>query len=297
MFKKILHIFSNNSKVELSNQIKGQEPGKIEINHSIGHNNGSPSEKIILTEDEINDFIEQEIAERTKTDHNPLEKDNLFEKAAEIVVIAQQCSISILQKKLVLEYDRAGRIVDQLEFSGIVGGFNGSKPREVLIPELVTLDTHLNTNKRYKNKKQQYFDENIFPSKLELIESEVKKYFESVRRKQEDGIRESLKQEILEKEEQRLKKEKIKNLKRELMQEMTEQGIIRNNSILKREPISQEVQDKVWNRDGGKCIKCESQEKLEFDHIIPFSKGGSNSYRNLQLLCEKCNRQKSNKIG
>ncbi|WP_229724707.1 HNH endonuclease [Winogradskyella forsetii] len=55
--------------------------------------------------------------------------------------------------------------------------------------------------------------------------------------------------------------------------------------------------DKVWNRDGGKCVKCGSQEKIEFDHIIPFSKGGSNTYRNLQILCEQCNRGKSNNIG
>ncbi len=69
-----------------------------------------------------------------------------------------------------------------------------------------------------------------------------------------------------------------------------------NNTIC-REPISQSVQDKVWNRDGGRCVKCGSNIKLEFDHIIPFSKGGANTYRNLQLLCEKCNRKKSNKIG
>jgi len=61
--------------------------------------------------------------------------------------------------------------------------------------------------------------------------------------------------------------------------------------------ISQEVKDLVWNRDGGKCVKCGSHEKLEFDHIIPFSKGGSNTYRNIQLLCEHCNRSKSDKIG
>jgi hypothetical protein len=61
--------------------------------------------------------------------------------------------------------------------------------------------------------------------------------------------------------------------------------------------ISQKVMDKVWNRDGGKCVKCGSNEKLEFDHIIPFSKGGSNTYRNIQLLCENCNRSKSNNIG
>jgi len=64
-----------------------------------------------------------------------------------------------------------------------------------------------------------------------------------------------------------------------------------------REPIPEDVQVAVWNRDGGKCVKCGSQEKLEYDHIIPVSKGGSNTTRNIQLLCEKCNRTKSNKIG
>ena len=61
--------------------------------------------------------------------------------------------------------------------------------------------------------------------------------------------------------------------------------------------ISQKVKDQVWNRDGGKCVECGSNENLEFDHIIPFSKGGANTYRNIQLLCEKCNRTKSDKIG
>ena len=61
--------------------------------------------------------------------------------------------------------------------------------------------------------------------------------------------------------------------------------------------ISQEVKDLVWNRDNGQCRECKSNEKLEFDHIIPYSKGGSNTYRNIQLLCESCNRLKTNKIG
>ncbi len=63
-----------------------------------------------------------------------------------------------------------------------------------------------------------------------------------------------------------------------------------------RAPISEDVKAFVWRRDGGKCVKCGSQEKLEFDHIIPFSKGGSDTERNLQLLCEKCNRSKSASI-
>ena len=60
--------------------------------------------------------------------------------------------------------------------------------------------------------------------------------------------------------------------------------------------IPQEVKREVWKRDQGRCAECGSKERLEFDHIIPFSKGGSNSARNIQLLCEKCNRNKYDKI-
>jgi hypothetical protein len=63
-----------------------------------------------------------------------------------------------------------------------------------------------------------------------------------------------------------------------------------------REPIPESVRFVVWRRDEGKCVKCGSNKGLEFDHIIPFSKGGSSTERNLQLLCEKCNREKSSKI-
>lgn len=69
-----------------------------------------------------------------------------------------------------------------------------------------------------------------------------------------------------------------------------------DRNVVSRE-ISQDVKDKVWNRDNGKCMQCGSNKNLEFDHIIPFSKGGSNTYRNIQLLCQTCNRRKSNKIG
>lgn len=64
----------------------------------------------------------------------------------------------------------------------------------------------------------------------------------------------------------------------------------------KREKISESVRLYVWQRDEGKCIKCGSTEKLEFDHIIPVAKGGSNTERNIQLLCENCNRQKGANI-
>jgi len=63
-----------------------------------------------------------------------------------------------------------------------------------------------------------------------------------------------------------------------------------------RPPIPEEVKIAVWRRDNGRCVKCGSQENLEYDHIIPFSKGGSNTARNIQLLCEKCNRQKRDNL-
>ena len=79
------------------------------------------------------------------------------------------------------------------------------------------------------------------------------------------------------------------------MLELQNEGVV--YAVKKRESITQDVKDAVWNRDGGKCVQCGSNENLEFDHIIPFSKGGANTVRNLQLLCQKCNREKSNKIG
>ncbi len=48
-----------------------------------------------------------------------------------------------------------------------------------------------------------------------------------------------------------------------------------------RQPIPDDVKNKVWRRDEGRCVKCDSNENLEFDHIIPHSKGGANTYRNL----------------
>lgn len=64
-----------------------------------------------------------------------------------------------------------------------------------------------------------------------------------------------------------------------------------------REPIPDDVRIFVWNRDGGRCVRCRSNERLEFDHIIPVTLGGANTARNLQLLCETCNREKGASIA
>ena len=72
------------------------------------------------------------------------ERDTLFREAAEIIVNAQQGSASLLQRKLKLGYNRAGRLIDQLEAAGIVGPFEGSKARSVNIPDMHALDQFFN---------------------------------------------------------------------------------------------------------------------------------------------------------
>jgi S-DNA-T family DNA segregation ATPase FtsK/SpoIIIE len=71
------------------------------------------------------------------------ERDQMFREAAEVLVIAQQGSASLLQRKLKLGYNRAGRIIDQLEAAGIVGPFEGSKARQVLFPTIDALNKFL----------------------------------------------------------------------------------------------------------------------------------------------------------
>ena len=76
----------------------------------------------------------------TNLDNNINERDVMFREAAEVLVIAQQGSASLLQRKLKLGYNRAGRIIDQLEAAGIVGPFEGSKARSVSVPTLEALN-------------------------------------------------------------------------------------------------------------------------------------------------------------
>ena len=85
------------------------------------------------------------VGEETKgLDIDINDRDALFRDAAEVIVTAQQGSASLLQRKLKLGYNRAGRIVDQMEAAGIVGPFEGSKARQVLVPDLTSLEQLLN---------------------------------------------------------------------------------------------------------------------------------------------------------
>ncbi|MDD2636783.1 MAG: DNA translocase FtsK, partial [Bacteroidales bacterium] len=76
---------------------------------------------------------------------NPNEKDELFEEAARLIVRHQQGSTSLVQRKMSIGYNRAGRIIDQLEASGIVGPYEGSKARQVLYPDEYSLEQYLNS--------------------------------------------------------------------------------------------------------------------------------------------------------
>lgn len=84
------------------------------------------------------EYIDEEAESMDELD--PAERDSFFAEAARIVVTHQQGSASLLQRKLKLGYNRAGRIVDQLEAAGIIGQFKGSKAREVLIKDPGTLE-------------------------------------------------------------------------------------------------------------------------------------------------------------
>lgn len=66
--------------------------------------------------------------------------------------------------------------------------------------------------------------------------------------------------------------------------------------VTMRDAISDSVRMFVWQRDAGRCARCGSREKLEFDHIIPVADGGSSTERNVQLLCEPCNRSKGRSV-
>jgi S-DNA-T family DNA segregation ATPase FtsK/SpoIIIE len=81
-------------------------------------------------------------------DFDPSDRDALFEDAARLIVLHQQGSTSLVQRKLKLGYNRAGRIIDQLEAAGVVGPFEGSKAREVLIPDEYALEQFLDNMKK-----------------------------------------------------------------------------------------------------------------------------------------------------
>lgn len=108
------------------------------ISDFIGNQRGYPS-ALLLPE-----YVGEGEASSSK-EYDPDNRDPMFEDAARLIVVHQQGSTSLIQRKMKLGYNRAGRIIDQLEAAGIVGPFEGSKAREVLYPDEYSLERHLET--------------------------------------------------------------------------------------------------------------------------------------------------------
>lgn len=110
-------------------------PEVEEITDFIGNQQGYSSAMILP------EVIDENSLEMNNID--AADRDELFEEAARIVVLSQQGSASLLQRKLKLGYNRAGRLVDQLEAAGIIGPFEGSKARKVLLADETSLEQFL----------------------------------------------------------------------------------------------------------------------------------------------------------
>ncbi|PUV21328.1 MULTISPECIES: FtsK/SpoIIIE family DNA translocase [Sphingobacterium] len=114
-------------------------PEVEQISDYIGAQRGYPS-AFMLPE-----YVDENGEGSGSVDFDPKDRDQLFEDAARLIVMHQQGSTSLIQRKLKLGYNRAGRIIDQLEAAGIVGPFEGSKAREVLYPDEYSLEQYLET--------------------------------------------------------------------------------------------------------------------------------------------------------
>ena len=114
------------------------------ISDFIGDQRGYPSAMLLP------EFVGEGEASSSK-EYDPDNRDPMFEEAARLIVLHQQGSTSLIQRKMKLGYNRAGRIIDQLEAAGIVGPFEGSKARDVLYPDEYSLERHLETLQKQGN--------------------------------------------------------------------------------------------------------------------------------------------------
>jgi len=114
-------------------------PEVDQISDFIGSQRGYPSAHLLP------EYVDENGEGSGLADFDLADRDQLFEDAARLIVMHQQGSTSLIQRKLKLGYNRAGRIIDQLEAAGIVGPFEGSKAREVLYPDEYSLEQYLET--------------------------------------------------------------------------------------------------------------------------------------------------------
>ncbi|MDB5130306.1 MAG: spoIIIE [Mucilaginibacter sp.] len=114
------------------------------ISDFIGNQRGYPSAMLLP------EYVGEGESSSSK-EFDPDNRDPMFEDAARLIVMHQQGSTSLIQRKMKLGYNRAGRIIDQLEAAGIVGPFEGSKAREVLYPDEYSLERHLESLQKQSN--------------------------------------------------------------------------------------------------------------------------------------------------
>lgn len=192
----------------------------------------------------------------------PIKYDSLFEEVAKYAVSNGSISTAEIHRNFEVGFNRAGRIMMQLEQAGIVGLQQGANPRKVLFNDIISLEKYFESGDYRKAPSPKYQEHQ---EKTEIAERIKEKY----RKRQLEKI---------------------------VRQELIDSGELLGEQP-KRPPIPREIVDAVYKRDGGRCVYCGSAQNIQLDHIIPFSKGGATTLENLQLLCQKCNIGKSNKIG
>lgn len=147
--------------------IKGQQPYLdylylSSICEYIGSQRGYPSPYLLP---------QYRFAEDPTALFDPKDKDHLFEEAARLVVMYQQGSTSLIQRKLKLGYNRAGRLMDQLEAAGVVGPFEGSKAREVLFPDEYALEQYLEKLATHNN--LEYTPPSLYNNSKKIINTPI----------------------------------------------------------------------------------------------------------------------------
>lgn len=200
----------------------------------------------------------------------PIKYDLLFEEVARYAVNNGGISTTEIQRKFEVGFNRAGRIMMQLESAGIVGQQQGINPRKVI----TSLEKYLAAGDYHR-------------ASLSAEEQERQRIL--FQQEQEEREKAEIAARIKE-------KYRIRQLEKIVRQELIDSGELFGDEP-KRPPIPREIVDAVYKRDGGRCVYCGSTQNLQLDHIIPFSKGGATTLENMQLLCQKCNVEKSNKIG